>query len=490
MSQKNILFILADQLRADFCACYGATWLKTPHINQLAQEGVQYQQAISPSPLCVPARASLLTGRSAVENRVTDNSYWLRPDHDEMGVHTWPSLLSRAGYHTAAIGKMHFYPWDISEGFEHRVIADDKRHYKIEDDYTLYLRKHGYQRLHGNTQEGYYEYLGAVVSDIPEKHQIDRFVCDEACAYLEQLDTTRPFAMMVGFPGPHCPYDPAQEVIDRMPDSTPPTPYPVTAESEPFRQDNVSNNLNAWNGVDLNILTTEKALRIRKHYSALVQAIDDYIGELIETLKRKNLYEDTVIILSADHGDFLGDYGMCGKHVFYESATHVPLIVKDTQGTQAAIAHAVSLTDIFNTILHFAQLPYHDTVDSTTLAPFGACDVRAPIFGCTNKGWMIRDSRYLYTEYENGISELYDVQTDKGQQHNLIADPAYAAQAKSMHKLLMQRGFAAMEAGNHDMIARFDSTNKKTGIDPFYHQGWKRPYPYKDIDGGTDEIQY
>ncbi len=95
--KKNILFILTDQQRADFCGCYGADWVKTPNLDNLAKEGVLYKTAVTPSPACVPARASLLTGKSAIENRVTDNSKWLRPDHDEMGVYTWPQQLSKNG---------------------------------------------------------------------------------------------------------------------------------------------------------------------------------------------------------------------------------------------------------------------------------------------------------------------------------------------------------------------------------------------------------
>lgn len=481
MRQKNILFILTDQLRADYCGCYGADWLKTPHIDSLAEEGVQYQQAISPSPICVPARASLLTGRSAVENRVTHNFHWLRPDHDDMGVETWPTQLSKAGYHTVAIGKMHFYPWDINEGFQHRIIADDKRHYQIEDDYTHYLRRHGYTRNHASAEAGYFENLGATISSIPVEHQIDRFVCNQTCNYLESIDTTHPFAMMVGFPGPHCPYDPAQEVMDRLAECSPPTAYPVTADSEGFRQENVAMNIGKWNGIDLNHINSEKTAKIRRHYSALVQAVDDYIGEIINTLKRKRLYDDTVIVLSSDHGDFLGDYGMCGKHYFYESATRVPLIIKDAEGTVSNINHVVSLTDIYGTLLHFAQVPYTDTTDSTVLAPFGASESRTPVFGCTDKGWMIRDDQYLYTEYRTGQRELYDVQADKGQQHNLVNDPSHAARVEAMRILLMERGLTAVDASNVDMIARFNNSNPVTGFDPFNHQDWKRPYPYCNI---------
>jgi len=135
MSQPpNILFLLPDQLRPDFLGCYGADFLKTPAIDGLAAKGTRWQTAISPSPICVPARASMLTGQHAHSTGILHNMCWLRPDRAQMGIRTWPEILAGAGYRTSAIGKMHFYPWDSSEGFQHRVIAEDKRHIHVRDD--------------------------------------------------------------------------------------------------------------------------------------------------------------------------------------------------------------------------------------------------------------------------------------------------------------------------------------------------------------------
>lgn len=91
-------------------------------------------RAYSTSPICVPARASLLTGYNAIRTSVTDNGLWLRPDHATCGMPTWPELLSANDHYTAAIGKMHFYPWDDRLGFQYRVIAEDKRWLHIRDD--------------------------------------------------------------------------------------------------------------------------------------------------------------------------------------------------------------------------------------------------------------------------------------------------------------------------------------------------------------------
>jgi arylsulfatase A-like enzyme len=153
--RPNLLFIFPDQLRADYVGCYGAGFARTPAIDALAADGVLYERALSMHPVCVPARAALLTGCNALSTGVLDNTHWLRPDHDSCGMPGWPSLLAAAGYHTEGIGKMHFTPWDFSEGFDHRVISEDKRHTLIEDDYGDYLAGHGLKKLRGWEEEGF-----------------------------------------------------------------------------------------------------------------------------------------------------------------------------------------------------------------------------------------------------------------------------------------------------------------------------------------------
>ena len=124
IDQPNLIFIMPDQLRYDFLGCNGADFIQTPHIDSLAAHGMRYRRAYSVSPICVPARASLLTGLNAIRNGVLDNGQWLRPDLDDCGISTWPEYLNRQGYYTAGVGKMHFYPWDINHGLQYRVIAE------------------------------------------------------------------------------------------------------------------------------------------------------------------------------------------------------------------------------------------------------------------------------------------------------------------------------------------------------------------------------
>ncbi|SPH24565.1 Arylsulfatase [Defluviimonas aquaemixtae] len=129
--RPNILFLMPDQLRRDFVGVYGQGFADTPNIDALAARDVVFERRLSPSPRRIPAQASMLAGHNALSTGALNNNHWLRPDHDACGVPSFARLLSESGYHTEASGKMRFIPWDISEGFDHRVIAEDKRRIHI-----------------------------------------------------------------------------------------------------------------------------------------------------------------------------------------------------------------------------------------------------------------------------------------------------------------------------------------------------------------------
>ena len=127
----NLLFITADQQRWDSLPCYGLDFMQTPNLDRLAREGMVFERCYVPAPLCVPTRAALLGGQWPTTTGVLGNAHWL----DEGKIPVWPQVLSDAGYNTAAIGKMHFFPWDARNGFQERISAEDKRHTYLPDDY-------------------------------------------------------------------------------------------------------------------------------------------------------------------------------------------------------------------------------------------------------------------------------------------------------------------------------------------------------------------
>ncbi len=328
--RPNIVFLLPDQLRRDFLGCYGASFIETPSMDSIAAAGVRYDRAYSASPVCVPARTSLMTGMNAIRNGVTGNLHAIRGDYREAGIRTWPELLAGDGYYTAAVGKMHFYPWDARLGFQYRVAAEDKRWLHVRDDYFQFLREAGLRKLHGNEHEGYFENKGAIVNRIPWEYSVDHFVGQEACRFINSYGSDGPFALMVGFPGPHCPYDPAPDfpgALDFKSEDMPPA-VPDAGDTPLLRQANVDGNKRPWNGVDHTEFTDAHKLKIRAHYAGSVVQIDYEVGQILEALRSNGLLDNTVVILATDHGDYLGDHGLIGKASFFESAMHIPLLAQ------------------------------------------------------------------------------------------------------------------------------------------------------------------
>lgn len=471
----NVVFILADQLRPDFLGCYGADFAQTPNIDRLAASGIRYTNAYSPSPICVPARAGLLTGISPLANRVIDNSHWIHP-----AMHTWPSLLTRAGYQTAAIGKMHFYPWDASEGFSQRIIAEDKRHFWVEDDYQEFLQRHGYGKKHADTIVNYRENLGAIVSDLPADLQVDVFVGDKSKQYLQDVSDEKPFALMVGFPGPHCPYDPPQELLTSFPPADMPPPIPDFGHTPRINEQIYRSCEGDWCRLDFRNMPVEKALRMRSHYAALVHQIDVQVGKIVDTLAERGLLEKTVIIFASDHGDMLGDHGLPYKNTFYEASIKVPLIVRwpGVSGGQV-VEDLVDLLDVTATILSAAGHPIPSRYDSVVLPGLPISTEKSKreyIYGATNNGMMVRTEEWKLVSYITGEALLTRPAEDEEERRNYICDSNCQAVINELYATMVTATLQSVQKGAWDLaIPDLSSLTDETFALGRRHR--KRRYP-------------
>lgn len=474
----NLLFIMPDQLRHDFLGCYGADFVPTPNIDRLAAEGVRYERAYSPAPVCVPARSMLMAGVNPIRTGVLGNGQFLRPDLEACGMSTWPQLLADAGYTTAAIGKMHFFPWDLKLGFQYRVAAEDKRWIHVEDDYQRFLKRHGYRKLHGREHPGYQENRGAIINRIPWEYSVDHFVGQEACRFIRELPAEETFAAMVGFPGPHCPYDPNQEWLDGLDESQMPPAVPASEDDPPHLvEGNVRGNKADWNGVDYTEFTDAHKRRIRAHYAALVRQIDHEVGAILKALEESGRLDDTVIIFSSDHGDYLGDHGLIGKGTFLEASAHVPLIVR-TPGAGGGTVHSgpASIEDITATLLALGDVTPPSYMDSQPLPEVGLeTEPRKVVFGVLGGGCMAFDGKWKLIKYASGQARLYDVENDPGEQMNRLPE----------HREIADRLDAAL---NTWMLGSIRRANSEKTVDAtqlwkdeaFGRQRWRRRYPNPD----------
>lgn len=468
--QPNIIVLLPDQLRPDFLGCYGAGFLRTPNIDGLARLGTRYETAISPSPICVPARASMLTGQHAHATGVIDNLSWLRPDRRQMGVFTWPELLSDAGYQTAAVGKMHFYPWDIDEGFQTRIISEDKRHIHIRDDYHDALEAEGYQKQHASRQVGYVTRKGASINPLPDHLQPDRWVAQQAATHIQNAPRDRPLAMMVGFPGPHCPYDPPIEALAAIDPEALPDAIPATVESGMNHAGFVATYKRDWAALDYSDLSQDQIRVIRHHYAALTERLDEDVATILEALRDTDQLDNTIVVFASDHGDYLGDFGIVGKTYFHEPSIRVPLIVTDFRDPMEQVETAqVSLVDLFPSLLAWAGVAPSPMAAGYAI---GTAPADRTITGVTSLGTMIRSNDMKLVRYDNGCEALFDLNRDPHEQTNLIgtADPRRHALDIALTKALLA-GLKQAYADRHVAEAKAPVGH------PFHERGWTRNYP-------------
>ncbi|MFW6195419.1 MAG: sulfatase, partial [Chloroflexota bacterium] len=342
------------------------------------------------------------------------------------------------------------------------------------------LQDHGLRKFHGNEHEGYFENKGAITSKLPWEHSWDRFVGREACRFIERYGNEGPFAMMVGFPGPHCPYDPSPDFpgkTDFRPEDMP-APAPDAGDTPKLRQQNIAGNRRPWNGVDYTEFTEEQARKIRAHYCGLMQQIDYEVGQVIETLRSQGLLENTYIVLSSDHGDYLGDHGLIGKASFYDAAMHVPMLVQGPGIPHGqAVESPVELTDVTATMLRMAGAEAPRYMDSRTLPGLGFSGAlpRERIVGMLTDGWMLYDGEWRLSKYATGEVTLFNVLEDPQEQQNLVNDSAAAEVYDRMDRELYTRVMDAMRRSYHDRLAHQGDLSQDPG---FGREGWQRPFPH------------
>jgi arylsulfatase A-like enzyme len=436
---KNILFITTDQQRRDSLPCYGLDFMQTPALDRLAREGMVFNRCTSVSPVCQPARASLILGQYPHVHRVTSNFRWITP-----GSPTVARCFNRAGWHTAAIGKMHFHPWNEREGFRYRVIAEDKRHYFRKDDWTHYLESKGLTRDHPAEAPGYEANFGAIVSPLPEEHHVDPYIGDRAVEWIES-GPSEPFFSWVSFNSPHDPYDPPESLAGLYDDA--PIPEPIGSREEldqkPAYQRQGMFSYSSNHPLfltDYRTMTSEAIRTMRSHYFATVTLIDKQIGKIVEALERNNLLDNTVIVFSSDHGDLLGDHGLPFKSTYYHNALMVPLIIRGPDIPRGTTSDGfVDWLDLHATFFSLAgiELPEHaQGVDISPLFVDPSAIVKPEAYSELAGSAMVMTDDFKLVRCDDGAGELYDLEERPLEVSNHYDDPDFTEVQESLHKKL------------------------------------------------------
>jgi arylsulfatase len=454
MTQPNIILITTDQQRYDTLGATGNSAIRTPHFDALAGRGTLFEHAYVQSPVCIPSRACLVTGRYAHQHGV---SYMAEAVDDTPGLPPWEitfmERLRAAGYRTGATGKIHMHP---PKGFDYERLCGGKGFRwtqahglpigpaPLGPNYAAWLEaRHpgGYELIYRQRREPEYaEYMTAISNVLPVAEYVESWILEESLEFLH-YPGPNPFFLWCGLCGPHAPVDPPAP-YDRLydPDAM---PRPKMRRDDPARSPKGAPH--GWWEPDL-----RKILRWRAHYWGLVTLLDDVIGRIAAFLDEHSLWEDTLLIVASDHGDMAGDYNMMEKGNFYEEVIRVPLIVVPPRATHAGgrVGGLVELADIAPTILDYAGLAIPEQMPARSLRPLveGAGHGRDAIL-CehesndrSRRGKCLRTQRYKYIFWDGGHeAEFYDLQEDPDEQVNLAGDRGYAGQVRVHQELLIGR---------------------------------------------------
>jgi choline-sulfatase len=431
VSRPNLLLIMVDQLAAAWLPVYGHPVVQAPAISALARAGVVFENAYCASPLCAPSRASVLSGRLPSRTGVYDNGAELPAATATIAHH-----LRAQGYATCLVGKMHFVGPDQLHGFEERLTPDI---YPAGFDWTPDWRGPPGEQL------AWYHTMESVLRPGRCEASIQLDYDDEVAfaAVRKVFDIARgrapePFCLVVSFTHPHDPWEVRGRYWDRYPADAidlPAVPAPALAEADPH-----SRRLREMIGIDDAPLTDAQIRNARHGYYAAISYVDERIGELLEALRDAGLDDRTVVALTADHGEMLGERGLWYKMSFFEPSVRVPLIVA-APGRLAArrVPEPVSLLDLAPTLLDLAGHPdageLSAGMDGSTLAPLlgGRASAGGRVVvseylaeGQTAPAVMIRHGAHKLVRCESDPDQLFDLTEDPSELVNLAERPAHA----------------------------------------------------------------
>ena len=427
-NKPNILFIMADQLTALALGCYGNATVKTPAIDSLAGRGVTFVNHYCNCPLCVPSRASMCSGRLAARLEIYDNGTEL-----PASIPTFMHHLRNGGYEVVPSGKQHFVGPDQLHGYERRLTTD------------IYPSALKWTK---NWSAPVRPALGMVghLKEAGPRPWTRQLIYDEEVHYraLEQIRNygmetrwgrrERPWFLCASYTHPHDPPLITQEwwnlyegiEID-MPGSAPDRTAPLPAADQWLME---------YLGLDQIELTEGDVRRSRRGYYAMTSYFDAKVGELVEELDRQGLLENTIVMVTSDHGDMVGEHGLWFKRSYYEWSSRVPLVVscpgRYPEGRR--VKETVSLVDLFPTLLDMVGLPQPrpGAIDGHSAARLLEEDDPGwkdeAIIDFTSAGsihpWRaVRRGRHKYVAVHTADPLLFDLEADPDEWSNLVGRP-------------------------------------------------------------------
>jgi arylsulfatase A-like enzyme len=509
----NFLFIVTDQQRADHLGCYGNRIVRTPNIDRLASEGFRSESCYVASPICQPNRASIMTGRMPSTHGVRHNGIEL-----DFGQTTFVEVLRQAGYRTALVGKSHLqnitdvpahWPADARDRLAREAkMATPGRHgqeqataWESDPTHQMSLPYYGFEKValsinHGDDQFGEYRrWLRAQHADadklvgpenaiptpdfelsrcrqawrtrVPEELYPNTWVTEQTIASVREFKASgKPFFIQCSYPDPHHPFTPPGKYWDMYSPQDMPLPasYGAAHKNLPPHVKWLKDQRDAGKAVKHTPALFACSEREAREAAALnygtISHIDDGVGRIRAELEKLGIADNTVVIFTSDHGEYMGDHQLMLKGpIHYQGVIRVPMIWRDPQGKQGMSSRAlIQSTDFAPTILERAGLPAFNGIQGQSLADLMSgtkSEVRSDLL-IEEEGQRVYmgfpgrirmrsflDGRHRMSIYE-GVpwGELYDLTNDPDELVNLWDDPSSRAVRGDLTEAMARRFIA------------------------------------------------
>lgn len=507
MERPNVVFIMSDQHQKMAVGCLGSNVRTvmggsvTPNIDSLAANGILYTNAYTPAPLSAPARASLTTGCYPSHHTALRHKY----NGKGSGESRFPGILPdlpcfaelfrKAGYSTAAIGKMHvhgelkgvndlgydyvdlrFYTEYPGAHYADRANGDWNRRYREMDPY----KKKTYREIDGDKysevdpsvtvkdNHNNVKYLETLVEE--DSQMFDYLVAEESIKFMEKcVKENKPFFINVGFEKPHEPYTTTRKYMDLYN----PDDMPLPEEWNQFNEDGPFPFLMNW--LPQKHGNKMMAKNTMAGYYACVSSMDEQLGKVIETCKRLGIYDNTIFVYTTDHGENMYQHGLLQKHCMFESAVGVPMIISYPKALSKGKVsdNLVSTLDLLPTILELSDIEVPSTFDGVSLINNSAEDKDRYVYsefyeaGQQYKMFpkekmvpmrMCRWKNYKYIYTHGFIGQLYDLEADPNEQHNLAISPS-----SEISEIIEQLRFRALADWTVDDFPLLSANVERTG---------------------------
>ncbi|MEO3847741.1 sulfatase-like hydrolase/transferase [Streptomyces sp. B8F3] len=443
-ARPNVLVVQADQYRWDCLGAAGHPDVRTPALDRLAADGVRHTEAYCPYPVCTPSRYAMLSGLYAHQHGAWTNHSTLDPALD-----TFPRALRRAGYRTAAVGKMHFTPTYLDVGYDRLQLAEQHGPGRYDDDYHRDLRAAGLAdvvdlldqelTLRPQAPPGYRDTYGTGRSDLPEEWHSTTWIGEHALRELDAWDDGGGQLLHVSFVKPHHPFDPPAPwdtlhepaALTLPPGWTPAIPDADLPHARAY--------------FDYGPLTEPVLRTVLAHYYGSIAHLDHHVGRLLDTLRRRGLYDDTLVLFTSDHGEYLGFHHLLLKDgPMYDPLVRVPLLVKYPAGARGGgrrgeVSDApASLVDVAPTVLAACGVAASGALAGHDLAGPAAGD--GYVFAEDRRRGRVLMARSrthkLLLAAEPAQDALYDLTSDPYELTDRLADPACAGAAAELREAL------------------------------------------------------